>query len=147
MTRTDKNEILWLARIMYSETKRADEQRIIAWVVRNRVDTGYNGQSYESVARYSGQFSGLQPYDARYEHNMSRYQSSDGTSWQNALTIAKDVYFADESERPFALTVRHFYSPNAVSRTPDWAKNREAVKQLKDPNTQHVRFALYDNVR
>lgn len=147
MTRTDKEEILWLARIMYSETKRLDEQRIIGWVVRNRVDTGYTGRTYENVAKHSGQFSGLHPYDNRYEHNMSRWYSSSGKSWQQALSLAKEIYFADDSERPLALTTRHFYSPNAASRTPAWAKNRQAVQVIKDPHTNQVRFALYDKVR
>lgn len=147
MTQSDKREILWLARIMYSETKRADEQRIIGWVVRNRVDTGYTGRTYESVAKHSRQFSGLNPYDARYEHNISRWYSSEGESWEAALTIAKEIYFAPESARPLALTTRHFYSPNAVKRTPAWAEGQQAVQLLKDPATGSVRFALYDSVR
>lgn len=147
MTSTDKREILWLARIMYSETKRADEQRLIGWVVRNRVDTGYTGRTYEDVAKHSNQFSGLQPYDARYEHNISRWRSSPGKSWEAALQIAKEVYFADSSERPIALTTRHFYSPNAVAKTPVWAQNRQAAELVKDPQTKRVRFALYDKIR
>jgi len=147
MTQTDKREILWLARIMYSETKRADEQHIIGWVVRNRVDTGYTGRTYESVAKHSRQFSGLNPYDKRYEHNISRWYSSEGYSWETALELAKEVYFAPESSRPLALTTRHFYSPNAVRQTPAWAEGQQAVKLLKDPATGAVRFALYDQVR
>lgn len=147
MTQTDKREILWLARIMYSETKRADEQELIGWVVRNRVDTGYTGRTYEDVAKYSAQFSGLNPGDGRYEHNISRWYSSNGKEWETALKLAKEVYFADDSDRPLALTTRHFYSPHAVSRTPAWAQNQEAVKLIKDPHTNQVRFALYDKVR
>lgn len=147
MTQTDKREILWLARIMYSETKRAEEQELIGWVVRNRVDTGYTGRTYEDVAKHSAQFSGLHPYDRRYEHNISRWYSSGGESWETALELAKEVYFADESERPLALTTRHFYSPHAVSRTPAWARDQEAVQLIKDPKTNQVRFALYDKVR
>jgi len=147
MSQTDKREILWLARIMYSETKRADEQLLIGWVVRNRVETGYTGRTYEDVAKHSRQFSGLNPYDNRYEHNISRWSSSDGRPWQTALAQAKEIYFADESARPFSLTTRHFYSPNAVSRTPSWAQNREAIQVIKDPYTDQVRFALYDQIR
>ncbi|MCA1807554.1 MAG: cell wall hydrolase [Actinobacteria bacterium] len=147
MTQFDKREVLWLARIMYSETKRAEEQKLIGWVVRNRVDTGYTGRTYEDVAKYSAQFSGLHPTDKRYEHNISRWYKSSGESWQSALSLAKEVYFADDSERPLALTTRHFYSPNAVSRTPAWAKDQQAVKLIKDPKTNTVRFALYDKVR
>ncbi|MEX2514522.1 MAG: hypothetical protein WD335_00085 [Candidatus Paceibacterota bacterium] len=147
MTQFDRREILWLARIMYSETKRSDEQKLIGWVVRNRVDTGYTGRTYEDVAKHSAQFSGLDPYDKRYEHNISRWYKSEGESWQGALELAKEVYFADNSERPLALTTRHFYSPDAVSRTPAWAKNQQAVQVIKDPQTDRVRFALYDKVR
>ncbi len=32
------NETLWLARCIYSETKRPEEQELVAWVVRNRVE-------------------------------------------------------------------------------------------------------------
>ena len=32
-------EILWLARAMYSETKRPHEQELVAWVVRNRLES------------------------------------------------------------------------------------------------------------
>jgi len=147
MTQFDHREILWLARIMYSETKRASEQELIGWVVRNRVDTGYTGRTYEDVAKHSAQFSGLHPYDNRYEHNISRWYASEGQSWQGALKLAKEVYFADDSERPLALTTRHFYSPEAVTRTPAWAKNQQAVQVIKDPETNRVRFALYDKVR
>ncbi len=146
MTRTDKTEILWLARIVYSETKRPHEQRLVAWVVRNRVDTGYTGRTYEAVANHSSQFSGLQPSDPRYEHNISRWWESSGTSWKSALKIAKEVYFAPESERPFSVTTRHFYSPVAVSK-PDWARGREAVRVVRSSSAHAPRFAFYARVR
>lgn len=146
MTRRDKREILWLARIVYSETKRPHEQRLIAWVVRNRVDTGYTGRTYESVANESSQFSGLQKSDPRYEHNMSRWWASNGDSWKSALAVAKDVYFAPERERPFAITTRHFYSPVAVSK-PDWARGREAVHVINGSRSHAPRFAFYASVR
>jgi hypothetical protein len=146
MTATDKREILWLARILYSETKRTHEQRLVAWVVRNRVDTGYTGQTYEEVANHSAQFSGLQPSDPRYEHNMSRWWASNGESWESALKIAKEVYFAPESHRPFSVTTRHFYSPVAVSK-PAWAHGREAVRVVKSTRHHAPRFAFYDRVR
>lgn len=147
MTRTDKREILWLARIIYSETKRPREQRLVGWVVRNRVDTGYTGSTYESVAKHSNHFSGLHPDDPRYRHNMSRYRASEGKAWQQALTTAKEIYFASEEERPLAITTRHFYSPVAVKNSPQWARNHKAVETIKDPHTKETRFAFYDRVR
>jgi hypothetical protein len=147
MTAQDKQEILWLARIIYSETKRPNEQRLIAWVVRNRVDTGYTGRTYESVANHASQFSGLHPYDSRYEHNMSRFWASQGKSWRSALRIAKSVYFAPESERPFAKTTRHFYSPISVYDKPAWAYGREAVRVIESRRHPEPRFAFYSRVR
>jgi len=147
MTAQDKQEILWLARIIYSETKRPNEQRLIAWVVRNRVDTGYTGRTYESVANHASQFSGLHPYDSRYEHNMSRWWASQGDSWRKALEIAKSVYFAPESKRPFAKTTRHFYSPISVYDKPAWAYGREAVRVIESRRHSKPRFAFYSRVR
>jgi hypothetical protein len=147
MTAQDKREILWLARIVYSETKRSNEQRLVAWVVRNRVDTGYTGRTYESVANESAQFSGLQPSDNQYEHNMSRWWASQGESWKSALKIAKEVYFAPESERPFTKTTRHFYSPISVYDKPAWASGREAVRVIQSSQNSEPRFAFYAKVR
>lgn len=146
ITDTDKEEILWLARIIYSETKRAHEQRLVAWVVRNRVDTGYRGRSYAAVANRSDQFSGLNPTDSQYEHNMSRYWASQGESWKQALRIAKEVYLAPEKDRPFSVTTRHFYSPVAVE-TPRWARGREAVRTIKSSARSQPRFAFYARIR
>lgn len=147
MTATDKREILWLARILYSETKRPHEQRLVGWVVRNRVDTGYTGRTYERVANRSAQFSGLHPSDPQYEHNMSRWWASDGESWESALRIAKQVYFAPENERPFSVTTRHFYSPVAVYDKPHWARGRKAVRVIKSSHQNQPRFAFYARVR
>lgn len=45
-----EDEILWLARTIFSETKRPHEQELVAWVVRNRVETGYRGNAtYEAA--------------------------------------------------------------------------------------------------
>src|SRR3990167_5555288 len=58
----EAKDILWLARILYSESKVREEQIIIAWVVRNRVESGFRGaQSYKDVAISPAQFSGLWP--------------------------------------------------------------------------------------
>ena len=43
------DEVIWLARCLLSESDRTDEQRLVAWVVRNRVETRYRGYSYREV--------------------------------------------------------------------------------------------------
>ncbi|MBI5004915.1 MAG: cell wall hydrolase, partial [Candidatus Lloydbacteria bacterium] len=53
----DEKEILWLARGVYSEKKNEEEMRLIAWVIRNRVETKYRGTTYQEVVTSDKQFS------------------------------------------------------------------------------------------
>jgi len=142
-----EQEILWLARIVYSETKRPEEQVLVAWVVRNRVESNYKGQSYRDVALHDSQFSGLNSFDKQYRENITRGYGDKGDAWQSALSVAKAVYGADEILNPFPKTVRHFYSPVSVSKTPSWARNKEPIQVVKDSSNKTVRFAFYDGVR
>jgi spore germination cell wall hydrolase CwlJ-like protein len=142
----DEEEILWLARLVYSETKRPDEQVLVAWVVRNRVETQYRGKSYKEVALHDSQFSGLNSFDRNYRHNITRNYGDSGDSWKNAVSVANAVYYADEVLRPFPKTVKHFYSPISVKSKPSWAKGTEPIQVIKDTDNS-VRFAFYDKVR
>jgi hypothetical protein len=143
-----KQEILWLARVIYSETKKSNEQVLVAWVVRNRVETEFKGETYEEVAKSRGQFSGLNVSDSQYLHNISRGYGSSGESWENALDVAEAVYFAPEFLRPFPKTVRHFYSPISVKISPDWSADHKPIIVVKDKTEdRNVRFAFYDSVR
>jgi len=142
-----EEEVLWLARLVYSETKRPEEQVLVAWVVRNRVEAGYKGKSYKEVALHDSQFSGLNSFDRNYRHNITRNYGDDGDAWENALSVAKAVYNAPEVLRPFPKTVKHFYSPISVRVKPTWAKGSEPVQVVRDGSDNTVRFAFYDSVR
>jgi spore germination cell wall hydrolase CwlJ-like protein len=142
-----REEILWLARVIYSETKKADEQVLVAWVVRNRVETGYLGDSYKEVATYRNQFSGLNTFDGQYLHNITRSHKSSGDSWENALEIAEAVYSAPSFLRPFPKTVRHFYSPISAKVEPKWATGSKPVLVVRDNSQKNVRFAFYDEIK
>src|SRR3990167_3969174 len=80
----DEEEILWLARLIYSETKRPEEQILVAWVVRNRVESNYTGESYKEVALHDSQFSGLNSFDKQYQENITRSYDDNGGAWQSA---------------------------------------------------------------
>jgi hypothetical protein len=142
---SDSEEILWLARILYSETKDAHEMKRIAWVVRNRVETNFRGSTYEEVALAKNQFSGLHKSDPHYRHNISRTYTSKQIAWLEALSVAEEVFYAPDSARPFPVTVRHFYSPVAVS-APGWVEDGELHHEVIDLKG-NVRFAFYDGVR
>jgi hypothetical protein len=143
----EKGEILWLARLIYSETKVLGEMEPIAWVVRNRVETGFRGNSYEKVAQNSAQFSGLNEYDQNYEHNVSLTYDDIHPAWLNALSVAGKVFYAPEKDRMFPKTVRHFYSPIALAKEPSWAVGQEPYYAIESPVSSKDRFVFFDGLQ
>ena len=145
--RIEPEEILWLARVIYSETKRAHEQELVAWVVRNRVETGYRGNdTYREVVLDPYQFSAFNRGSSKRAHYSGLEWNSKAKGFQTALSIAADVATASVSERPFSKTTRHFYSERSMvgGRTPAWARGVRPV--ALDRNIEADRFRFYDRV-
>lgn len=139
------DEILWLARTIYSESKRAEEQTLVAWVIRNRVESPYFPDTYRDVVLQKGQFSGMHATDAQYWTNTSLDYDDESEAWTTALSIARAVYFADPILRPLPAGVLHFYSPISMSgRTPTWAADLTPVQSVRDGDA--VRFAFFAGV-
>jgi hypothetical protein len=138
-------EILWFARLIYSETKNVNEQIYVAWVARNRVENGFRGHTYKQVALAPSQFSGLNSFDHNYAHNINLDFHDNVPGWKTAIEVAKLVYDAPETIRPFPEDVLHFYSPYIVN-APHWALDKQAVHEIKD-NYGRVRFAFYGGVK
>lgn len=141
-------ELLWLARCIYSETKRPVEQLLVAWVIRNRVETQYRGNlSYRNVVLDPYQFSAFN----RGTYSRTYYSSLDvGTGnpqWQQALSIANYVMHAPPSERPFSIMTRHFYSAQSMNgnRPPSWARDLPPV-QVEEHMIDADRFRFYTGV-
>ena len=139
-------EVLWLARALYSETKKPEEQALVAWVIRNRVESPLYPDTYKEVVLQYGQFSGLNARDKQYNVNVSLGYGDTSSAWDSALSIARAVYFADPILRPLPAGVMHFYSPVSVVVTPKWAQGIEPSHTVKDPATNTVRFAFYADV-
>ena len=142
------DDVLWLARCIYSETKRAEEQELVAWVIRNRVETGYRGESeYEDVVLDPYQFSAFNPGNPKRRLYTSLMPTADSPSFVQALEIAHDVYHAPAAERPFPTTTRHFYSERSMvgGRAPNWSRGHAPVNPTRyrvDPR----RFRFYAGV-
>lgn len=133
----DRDEILWLARAIYSETKNEREMPLIGWVVRNRVENRYWGDTtYKDVVTCPHQFSGLYLGQNAYLGYEDTYRV-----WQKALSVAHEVYYANEDERPFSSSIQHFYSPLVV-RKPHWADDEKLAFVTHDQS-----FAFYQGVR
>ena len=136
-------DILWLARVIYSETKRPHEQELVAWVVRNRVETGYRGRdTYREVVLDPYQFSAFIAGTSTRKFYGSLTPASKWTGWQTALQIAERVAQAKPDERPFAKETRHFYSEQSMkgSKQPAWAKRMNPVKLATHVDARRFRF-------
>ena len=141
-------ETLWLARGIYSETKRPEEQELVAWVIRNRVETGYRGNdSFEEAVLDPYQFSAFNPGTRKRSYYSSLNASSRAPGFQRALSIAYHVRHSDIALRPFDGETRHFFSQRSMvgQRFPNWAHGKTDVK----PNRYDVeaeRFRFYAGI-
>ncbi|ARA93503.1 hypothetical protein AWN76_010275 [Rhodothermaceae bacterium RA] len=139
------SETLWLARCIFSETKRPHEQELIAWVVRNRVETAYRGKTtYREVVLDPYQFSAFNPGSPKRAFYTSLGLTSSMPGWQRALSIAHHVRHAPDSLRPFPLETRHFYSERSMPEqtSPVWAAGLHPVApaRLHPVDTRRFRF-------
>ena len=140
---------LWLARAIYSETKLPHEQELVAWVVRNRVETGYRGRtSYEDVILDPYQFSAFNPGSSKRSFYMSLTPEVQLPAWQQALWIAHYVRHADPVYRPFSIETRHFYSERSMDgrRHPYWANRHQFVTPGWDYQINERRFRFYKEI-
>lgn len=131
-----EENILWLARCLFTETYRADEQIYVGWCIRNRVETGYKGTSYEGVVLSPYQFSAFNPNFRRRQENMTRPVNFNDKTWRTSLASAEIVVEAAPEDNPFIAAgsanptlVRHYFSP--VSMLPGKYTLRV------DPNTNY----------
>ncbi len=142
-------ETIWLARAMYAETKRPREQVLVAWVVRNRVETGYRGNaSYREAVLDPYQFSAFNPESPKRQLLLALGPRSEATGWQRTLRIAYAVRHAPERLRPFSTTTRHFFSERSMigDPYPYWAVQRKLVAVNDTYEIDQRRFRFYEDI-
>jgi hypothetical protein len=140
---------LWLARAIYSETKLPHEQELVAWVVRNRVETAYRGRTtYEDVVLDPYQFSAFNPSSSKRSFYMNLTPGVQLPAWQQALWIAHYVRHANPVYRPFSIETRHFYSERSMEgrRHPYWANRHQFVTPGWDYQVNERRFRFYKEI-
>ncbi len=145
------SETLWLARLIYSESKRADEQELVAWVVRNRAESGYRGRhSIEAVTHDPYQFSAFVPGSDTYRYYTGLTAHTVAPGWQRTLALAYYVRHAPASLRPFSPETRHFYSERSLSSPdslPAWTVGMHAVTPSRPIRLEARRFRFYAGIR
>ena len=138
---------LWLARAIYSETKRPHEQELVAWVVRNRVETRYRGKStYRGVVLDPYQFSAFNPESPKRSFLTGLRPDTSRPRWQQALWVAYYVRHAAPVYRPFSIATRHFYSERSMEgqQAPYWAESPRLVPPNRRRYTvDERRFRFY----
>lgn len=140
---------LWLARAIYSETKLPHEQELVAWVIRNRVETQYRGNdTYREVVLDPYQFSAFNPNSPKRSFYTSLSADTPLSSWQEALWIAYYVRHADTAYRPFSVQTRHFYSEQSMQgrRMPVWANQQQYVSPDWTYRVDERRFRFYKEI-
>ncbi len=142
-----REELLWLARCIYSETKRPEEQELVAWVVRNRVETRYRGKdTYQKVVLDPWQFSAFHPSNPKRQRLVNLDLNSSARGFQSAVRIAARVMMASPEERPFSLRTRHFYSARSMQDLPAPAWAVDAQPATLDRHVDPERFRFYADV-
>ncbi|HMB92601.1 MAG TPA: hypothetical protein VKP65_17240 [Rhodothermales bacterium] len=142
-------ETLWLARCMYSETKRPEEQELVGWVVRNRVETQYRDKgNYEDVVLDDYQFSAFNQNSRKRRYYTNLKLDSQAPGWQNTLYMAYYVRHADSTLRPFSEETRHFYSEQSMRGRdrPHWVGNLEPITPKRPVELDPKRFRFYTGV-
>lgn len=140
---------LWLARGIYSETKRPEEQELVAWTIRNRVETGYRGAtSYRDAVLDPYQYSAFIPGTRTRRHYTSLTSNSQAKGWQKAISIANWVASAPPELRPFSQTTRHFFSERSMvgGRHPNWAIGHTPVQFDRPYQISERRFRFYEDI-
>ncbi len=139
---------LWLARAIYSETKLPHEQELVAWVVRNRVETRYRGKStYRGVVLDPYQFSAFNPGSSKRSFLRQLGPETPLPQWQQALWVAHYVRHAAPAYRPFSIKTRHFYSERSMKGrlAPYWAESSHFVPPDRRRYTvDDRRFRFYE---
>ncbi len=141
-------DYIWLARCIYSETKRPHEQKLVAWVVRNRLETKYRGKrTYKDVILDPFQFSAFNPGYKDYDLYVRLNESSNLTGWRTAQKIAKEVMKADSGQRPFPINTRHFYSEVSMINglSPHWTEDQKPI-EIPNAEIPEERFRFYAGV-
>ena len=143
-------ETLWLARCIFSETKRPEEQELVAWVVRNRVETQYRGkETYEAVVLDPWQFSAFnRDDDKRHYYRNLTLRNKNIVGWQRAVSIAYYVRHASASYRPFSDQTLFFYSERSmVGRShPTWARGMTQIHPPERYKIDERRFRFFAGV-
>lgn len=137
-------EITWVGRALYSETRRTREMRYIAWVIRNRYEEGFRGNTYRDVIMHPKQFSAFNRGNPKrsYYLSLKPKHAAYNDRWHRALQIAKAVLNSPMDRNPFPKNTFHFYSERSMDgrNHPNW---RWRLQQVRVESIDETRFRFF----
>lgn len=140
----------WVGLCCLTESNRPYEWPYIAWVIRNRLDSGKYKHTYEQVVLQPSQFSAFNKWQGTEPLTIFQRVSRGYHSIEllfHAVDIARKVIESGDNDRPFPITVRHYYSPismRPLGRKPPWYE--QAKKVFTPEGLDPERFVFADGV-
>lgn len=129
-TKMERHEAAeWMARAIYSETKKMSNFEYIAWVIRNRMSSPEYPMSAGKVVLQEDQFSAFDEPEKRDKLMRMTYPKEKNTHFRRAYRVALYVLNADPNMNPLPR-VQHFYMEDTMEEKynksqPYWAKGKE----------------------
>mgnify|MGYP002761283547 FL=1 len=122
-------EAQWIARAVYSESKKFSNYEYIAWTIRNRMASERYPDNARSVVLQEDQFSAFRNPEKREKLLKMKYPETKNTYFRRAYRIALYVLNSDRSVNPMP-EVTHFYMEDTMKRAygverPSWAEGRD----------------------
>jgi len=124
-------ELMYLAKTIWAEARGEGPEgmRLVAWVIRNRVNDKRWPDTYYSVTTQRAQFSAWLPNDPNRPKLADPLSGGpeDDAAWFDAIRIADEVMDAPESDNPLP-GVYHYFDVRLEKNPPSWAKGKELIR-------------------
>ncbi len=132
-SQTDSDDVTYLAKTLYGEARGQNRvsKEAVAWVIRNRVESGIWGKTYKSVVTAHLQFT---CWSSKIDPgNYAAIQNPSGPVWEECKQVAEEVVSAPASSNPIPGAI-NYYSPRAQAalHATDPA-NYKALPPFADP--------------
>lgn len=144
----------WVGLCCLTESNRPYEWPYIAWVIRNRLDSGKYKHTYEQVVLQPSQFSAFNKWQETEPLTIFQLVARGYHSIEllfHAVDIAAKVIYTPpdsaSASRPFPTTVRHYFSPismRPLGSKPSWYG--QAKRVFTPEGLDPERFVFADGV-
>lgn len=135
-------EIMYLAKTIWAEARGEgpDGMRLVAWVIRARVESPKWPDTYASVVTQRNQFSAWLHGDPNRDKMVDPLAGpdADDAMWYEAIRIADEVLDAPASDNPLP-GVYHYVDVRLEGRLPSWAQGMEQIRRPEAPRIIFLR--------